>query len=214
MGTSAADANGYLRSLVIRRFGREALKEKLKKLGFDTTHWVRVVAYRETHALIEEIEINKLDVLEIAPGDYWRQLPFKSYTSVSYPDFDVCKDVLDRKFDLIIADQVFEHVKVPWRAACNVLRMLQPGGHFLIIVPFLLKVHGYPTDCTRWTENGLKWLLEDAGFADADIRSGSWGNRQCATANFRHGWRMFGWGKSLKNEQDFPVMTWALAKRQ
>jgi hypothetical protein len=90
--------------------------------------------------------------------------------------------------------------------------MLKPGGHFLIIVLFLLKIYGYPTDCTLWTENGLRWLLEDAGFADAEIRSGSWGNRRCATENFRHGWRMFGWGKSLKNEPDFPVMTWALAK--
>jgi hypothetical protein len=88
--------------------------------------------------------------------------------------------------------------------------MLRPGGHFLIIVPFLLKVHGYPEDCTRWTDSGLRWLLEDAGFEIETI--GSWGNRKCAQANFRHGWRMYGFGRDLTNDPVFPVMTWALAR--
>jgi hypothetical protein len=90
--------------------------------------------------------------------------------------------------------------------------MLRPGGHFLCFVPFLLKVHGYPDDCSRWTANGLRWLLEDAGFDGPNIRTGSWGNRKCATANFRHGWRMYGFGRSLKNDPSLPVMTWALAR--
>jgi hypothetical protein len=86
------------------------------------------------------------------------------------------------------------------------------GGYFLVIVPFLLKVHGYPEDCTRWTENGLRWLLEDAGFPLDKMRSGSWGNRSCATANFRHGWRMNGWGRKMTNDPALPVMSWVLAQ--
>ena len=61
-----------------------------------------------------------------------------------FPRIDVCKDVLPERFDLVIADQVFEHVHRPWAAARNAYEMLRPGGHFLCIVPFLLKVHGYP----------------------------------------------------------------------
>lgn len=173
---------------------------------------MRIVAYRQARAWLDELGIAALDTLEIAPGHYWRQLPFRSYRTVSFPDFDICRDVLSERFDLIIADQVFEHVRTPWTAARNVLAMLRPGGHFLCFVPFLLKVHGYPDDCTRWTASGLRWLLEDAGFEAAKIRTGSWGNRRCAVANFRHGWRMYGFGRSLKNDPALPVMTWAIAQ--
>ena len=76
MGSSATDANGFIRSLLINRFGREALRSTLKRIGFDTTHWVRIVAYRETRAWLEELGIKELDTLEIAPGEYWRDLSF------------------------------------------------------------------------------------------------------------------------------------------
>lgn len=208
-----ADSHGMLRQELLRRFGRDKLRQHLRSVGFDTTHWDRIVAYQQARARLEEIGFGTFDALEIAPGDYWHDLPFRSYRTVSFPEFDICRDVLPDRFDLVIADQVFEHVHKPWRAAQNVHTMLRPGGYFLILVPFLLKVHGYPEDCTRWTEQGVRWLLEDAGFALNDIRSGSWGNRCCAVANFRHGWRMYGWGRSLRNNPVLPVMTWALAKR-
>jgi SAM-dependent methyltransferase len=212
MGTAASDATGALRAAMLRRFGRERLRGWLGRMGYDATHWVRVVAYRECTDWINELDPRSLDTLEIAPGHYWRTLPFKSYKTADYPAFDVCKDVLPDRFDLIIADQVFEHVHRPWAAARNVHQMLRPGGHFLCLVPFLLKVHGYPDDCTRWTENGLRHLLIDAGFGESAIRSGTWGNRSCAVANFRHGWRLYGFGRTLRREADFPVMSWALAR--
>lgn len=210
MGTASSDAPSRLRSALLKLVDRETLRSSLQKIGFDATHWIRIVAYRQAHAWIEELGARNLDVLEIAPGHYWRNLPFKSYQTVDFPAFDICKDTRPERFD--IADQVFEHVHRPWAAARNVHSMLRPGGHFLCIVPFILKVHGYPDDCTRWTEMGLRHLLADAGFPEQNIKSGSWGNRACAVANFRHGWRMFGFGRSLKNDPTFPVMTWALAR--
>jgi SAM-dependent methyltransferase len=210
MGSAASDASSAFRAYVLKRFDREQVRDFLSKVGFDATAWVRVIAYRECGAWLQELGVDRLNTLEIAPGYYWRRLPFKSYREVNYPAFDICKDQLGQTFDLIIADQVFEHVRAPWTAARHIRAMLTPGGHFLCIVPFLVKVHGYPEDSTRWTENGLRWLLEDAGLAV--VKSGSWGNRSCATANFRHGWRMYGFWRSLRNEPDFPVVTWALAK--
>ena len=70
---------------------------------------------------------------------------------------------LDDTFDLIIAEQVFEHLLWPYRAARNVHRMLRPGGSFLITTPFLVKIHPVPNDCSRWTETGMKHLLAEAG---------------------------------------------------
>jgi hypothetical protein len=59
---------------------------------------------------------------------------------------------------------------------------LVPGGHFLVVTPFLYKVHPSPLDCPRWTEQGLRYFLEDAGFVPDRILTGSWGNRACILA--------------------------------
>jgi SAM-dependent methyltransferase len=118
---------------------------------------------------------------------------------------------LPSRFDLIIADQVFEHLLWPYRAGRNVRSMVKPGGHFLMTTPFLIKVHESPVDCSRWTELGLKHLLAECGFPLEEIRTGSWGNRACVRANFRR-WARKGF-RSLANESEFPVTVWALAKK-
>ena len=55
---------------------------------------------------------------------------------MNFPEFDICSDSINKKFDLIIADNVWEHLKYPYRASKNVQKMLKPNGIFLIIVPF------------------------------------------------------------------------------
>ena len=84
---------------------------------------------------------------------------FRSYKSTEFPDFDVCTQVNNQQFDLIIADQVFE--RLPWRlrAVRNVYATLSPGGYFVIVTPFLIRVHESPIDCSRWTERGPSYLL-------------------------------------------------------
>jgi SAM-dependent methyltransferase len=192
---------------------RSRLKRVLTGVGYDTTHWVRVVMYERCFAFVRSLQPETLDALEISAGPQWRrEFRFRSYTATQYPDFDICSQTLERKFDLIIADQVFEHLPWPYRAGKNVYSMLRPGGHFVIATPFLLKVHKVPLDCSRWTEQGLSYLLQECGFAAADIKTDSWGNRNCVRANFTR-WRTRGWRRSLANEPDFPVMVWALAQK-
>jgi hypothetical protein len=192
---------------------REKLREILSAFGFDTTHWIRVVMYQRCFEFIRSLEPESMDVLEIAAGPQWRRkFRFGSYTSADYPDFDICRDILDRKFDLIIADQVFEHLKWPCRAGKNVFKMLRPGGYAIITVPFLVKVHPSPIDCSRWTEQGLSYLLQECGFPDDQITTDSWGNRACLKANLSR-WSMYGWYRPLANEPDFPLMVWAFARK-
>jgi SAM-dependent methyltransferase len=206
-----SDEPGALKRAITKLFDRERLKAGLNRAGFDTTHWCRVIAYRTSMAWLSELPLGTMDVLEIS-GTYWSSLPVRAYTSAYYPEYDVCAGPLPRAFDLVIADQVFEHVDDPAAGIANIRKMLKPGGYMLILAPFLLKVHGYPNDCTRWTERGLRNLLISNGFDTSEIKSGSWGNKACAVANFRHGWRMYGWGKSLKNDPTFTVMSWVLAR--
>jgi SAM-dependent methyltransferase len=184
------------------------------KMGFEATDWVRIVMYRECFAFIESIGPDTADVLEISGGnsEWRRRFKFRSYTSTGFPEFDICAGTLDRQFDLIIADQVFEHLAWPMRAGRNVYAMLRPGGYFVVATPFLIRVHEDPIDCSRWTESGLSYLLQECGFQAADIETHSWGNRKCLNANLPR-WRRYGFYRSLANEHDFPVMVWAMARK-
>ncbi len=190
----------------IRRSVREAL-------GYDQAHWSRVVMDRTCAAFLESLAPSSLDALEIS-SDRWGSLGFKSRRTTRYPDFDICADVLNERFDLIVADQIFEHVADPAAAGRNVLTMLRPSGHFVVTTPFLIRLHEMPLDCWRWSEEGMRRHLEGCGFPSAAIQTGSWGNRACIRAMLRRPtkWPRRGWG-SLENEADFPVVVWAFARK-
>ncbi|GJE62293.1 methyltransferase domain-containing protein [Methylobacterium trifolii] len=192
---------------------RKRVRNGLNAVGFDTTDWVRVVMYRECFAFVRSLDPQQLDALEISGGLQWsRAFDFRSYSATAYPGFDICAETMERRFDLIIADQVFEHLKWPMRAGRNVYQMLRPGGHFIICTPFMIRVHASPIDCSRWTEQGLSCLLQECGFPEDAITTASWGNRACVKSNFLK-WRRHGWYRSLRNEPDFPVMVWAYARK-
>lgn len=176
-------------------------------------HWARVIMDKETERFVRSLNYKSFNALEIS-GSQWKNFGFSKYTSVQYPDFNVCKDVLEvEPFDLIIAEQVLEHVLWPSRAVRNLYQMLGPSGILMITTPFLLKIHNSPVDCYRWTELGLKCLLTEGGFENLKIKTGSWGNRMCIVANFKN-WCSYIPGKhSLKNEQDFPVVIWGFAQK-
>ena len=72
--------------------------------------------------------------------------------------------------------------------------------------------HAAPVDCSRWTELGMKHFLDECGFPWDGIKAASWGNRACVKANFNC-WARRGWFGSLRNEPDFPVVVWALARQ-
>jgi|SRR5262252_290695 len=189
------------------------LKRALNAVGYHTTDWVRVVMYQRAFAFIEQLGPHSLDVLEISGGPQWQErFNFRSYQRTDYPAFDICSGTLAHQFDLIIADQIFEHLQYPARAAANVYSMLRPGGHFIIATPFLIRIHGSPIDCSRWTPEGLIHLLEEGGFAKDRIHADSWGNRACLKANLSH-WRKRGFFGSLRNEPGLPVMAWAFAAK-
>ena len=128
----------------------------------------------ETHRLVRALQPERLDALEIL-RETWRDFGFRSYRTADFPEFDVCAGPLPDRFDVIIAEQVFEHLLWPYRAGRNVFEMLRPGGYFHINTPFLFPVHDAPVDCSRWTELGLKHFLAECGFPLDSIVTGSLG---------------------------------------
>lgn len=212
-----------MRDLEARR--KWAIREKLKEnpllvsvyqkiIGYNAgaKQWCRVVMDQSTEELITSLDYKNFSVLEVS-GKKWKSFGFQGYTNKYFPEFDISVNRLEEKFDLIIAEQVFEHLKRPYKAAINIYEMLKPGGYFLITTPFLIKVHPSPEDCTRWSAAGLKFFLEECGFDIENIKTFSWGNRDCIVANFKD-WIPFNASRhSLKNEADFPIVVWGLARK-
>lgn len=196
-----------------RRRAAGAFSAVGRVFGVRDQQWCRVVMDRETAALIRQLDVTSKDCLEIS-GAKWRSAGFRTYQTVSYPEYDVCeRPYAPEAFDVVIAEQVLEHVLWPYRAVRHVFQTLRPGGVFLVTTPFLLRVHSHPVDCSRWTELGLKHLLAESGFDFGTVHTGSWGNRACVKANLSCWAKWVSWLHSLRNEPDFPVVVWALARK-
>lgn len=183
-------------------------------LRYDRTNWLRVRQIESWRSFFDKQSAIG-DILEVSPGwnATWRSIPSKSYSTCDYPDFDIAKDVLPQQFDFVIADQVLEHVLDADSAMRNIYAMVKPGGYALVATPFLFRVHARPHDFRRWTEAGLRHLLQTGGFAEHDIDSHSWGNKKCARAHIGGPVRSYGWGRDLSNDQEYPVMVWAFARK-
>lgn len=62
-------------------------------------------------------------------------------------------------FDHIDCVSVLEHVQRPWLMAQNIERALVEGGTLLVCVPFVWRVHAYPSDYWRMTAEALPVLF-------------------------------------------------------
>jgi SAM-dependent methyltransferase len=70
----------------------------------------------------------------------------------------------DASFDTVILSDVLEHVPNPEQLWSEMSRVLAPGGHALVNVPFLYGIHEAPHDYGRYTEFALRRFAERAGF--------------------------------------------------
>ncbi|MEK6541818.1 MAG: methyltransferase domain-containing protein [Pseudomonadota bacterium] len=69
----------------------------------------------------------------------------------------------DATFDTILCNAVLEHVKHPEAVVAELARVLRPGGHVILAVPFLQPYHESPHDFRRYSSEGLVALGEAAG---------------------------------------------------
>lgn len=75
-----------------------------------------------------------------------------------------CIPEADDSFDSIVCIAVLEHVENPEEVVPEFLRVLKPGGHVVVSVPFLQPEHKVPTDFQRYTSDGLQRLFAHHGF--------------------------------------------------
>jgi len=184
-----------------------------KRFGVKDSQWARIVMNEETESFVRALNYLAFDVLEIS-GERWKNFGFKSYKSTSYPAYDFCGNPLEcGHYDLVVAEQVLEHVCDPGRAIQNAYSMLRDGGWLLVTTPFLIKLHQKGQDYWRWAEEGLKMLIVKNGFPEDKVITNSWGNRACVRANLYDFALWIPWFDSLENEKAFPVVIWALAQK-
>ena len=87
-----------------------------------------------------------------------------------YADIESRTQLPDNFADVVLSTQVLEHVPQPITYLKECYRLLKPGGILI------LSTHGYwiyhpdPQDLWRWTADGLKRIIQDAGFEIVDFQ--------------------------------------------
>jgi SAM-dependent methyltransferase len=178
-----------------------------------TDQWQRVPLNDAVRRHLSSLDPPSKTAAEIS-GDAQARHPWKQFTSLNYPEFDLCAP-LERHgaFDVVICEQVLEHVVDPLAAAANLRGLANPGGHVIVSTPFLIRIHELPMfgmhDYWRFTPRGLRKLLEHVGLTVDTVAS--WGNRSCVIGNFDR-WPAYRRWLAVRNEPDLPVQVWAFAR--
>jgi SAM-dependent methyltransferase len=93
-------------------------------------------------------------------------------TRTNDPTFvgDICRhnpNIDDSTYDYVIAAEVLEHTMQPFFAVDEIFRVMKPGGMLFLSVPYNFRIHGPLPDCWRFTEHGIRAMLNR--FCDIEI---------------------------------------------
>ncbi|MBN2484734.1 MAG: class I SAM-dependent methyltransferase [Bacteroidales bacterium] len=75
----------------------------------------------------------------------------------------------DNYFDSLLCSEVLEHVENLSVLLSEANRVLRPGGKFLVTTPFVWNEHEMPYDFLRFTQQGMRKLLDDSGFTVVEM---------------------------------------------
>ena len=121
--------------------------------------------------LIESTFNKKGNVLDLGCGEY----PYyQKYITGSIVSLDIKKtskthlisdaDKLPFKqnsFDKVVSVNSFYYFNNPFNVVESIHKILKKNGKFVLVLPFFYPVHDAPTDKYRFTEYGLRALLEN-----------------------------------------------------
>lgn len=117
----------------------------------------------EEDAVIVDLGCGAMPYRELFSGDYFgldmvamHGVPHALATAENTPLSSECADV-------VISTQQLEHVDDPKLVLAEAKRLLQPGGTLLLSTHGVWPYHPDPHDRWRWTEEGLRKTVSDAG---------------------------------------------------
>jgi Methyltransferase domain len=198
----------------INAIGRRINRAVFPESASASDQWQRVVMNNEIGAHLEQLGPSRLSAAEIS-GDAHANRGWKEFCSLNYPEFDLCAPVtIPERYDVVICEQVLEHVIDPFLAGQHLFDLCHPGGHVIVSTPFLIKQHELPLcgmfDYWRFTPRGLRRLMEGAGLEVYQV--GTWGNRLSVLGNLDR-WSARRRWLPLHNRPDIAVVVWAFARR-
>ena len=79
---------------------------------------------------------------------------------------DITKEIprADNYYDIIICNEVFEHINEPQSAAIEIYRVLKKNGEFYMTVPQCHGLHMEPHNYFNYLSFGIEYILNKAGF--------------------------------------------------
>ena len=153
--------------------------DRLNPTIFHTRYVVLTQLRDATIAKIRELTLNNRNqiLVDFGCGD----MPYRSiiepivdkYLGVDlainpkaehFIDFDSKTSLPDNYADIILSNQVLEHVDNPSGYLKEALRILKPGGSIILTTHGYWFYHPTPNDYWRWTSAGLKKIVEAEGF--------------------------------------------------
>lgn len=126
---------------------------------------------KQVQDLIMSISEPQLNVLDIGSG--YRDWSHLFDSSSKYETVDIRHDSgatyigdfnafdFPRKYNLVIATELLEHLPNPKQFFIKCNELLTNDGKVLVSFPFLFKIHADPDDFFRYTPQGIKALSEE-----------------------------------------------------
>ena len=74
-----------------------------------------------------------------------------------------------KEIDNVISIELLEHCEDPQKVVKEIYKVLKPGGKCVLTTRFMYPYHPNPTDCFRFTEDGLLIMFGNAGFSEIKI---------------------------------------------
>jgi SAM-dependent methyltransferase len=191
------------------RSARKRLRSRFYSDGDTHTQWCRIVMNRRVGEHLRSLGTG-LTAIEVS-GSSHKHRAWKDYRSTSFQDLDLCHPPasLDQ-YDVVVCEQVLEHVVDPWRAVQTLHDLAKPGGHLVIGLPFLCAIHGID-EYWRFTQTGATLLLESAGLVVDEIDS--WGDARTVKGHARRFPPYRPWRPLRAHDPARPIVIWVLAHR-
>jgi SAM-dependent methyltransferase len=86
-------------------------------------------------------------------------------------DLESMKSVGSEDYDVVLCTEVLEHTQHPHIVLTEIWRILRPHGKLILSVPYLSRLHEEPFDYYRFTEHGLRLLLNESGFSVLKLKT-------------------------------------------
>ena len=150
------------------------------------TDWIRAAYYECIYSLVHEMDwpFGILSILEwaecegIIPKIIEEFRPGSKLKLAPFPRYDVQEFYHDfwGSYDVVVLDQVLEHVPDFHKAIENCVQYLRPFGYLFIGAPWQYPYHAAPQDYWRISVDGYRLLFEKYGLEEVEISG--WGHQE------------------------------------